>query len=63
MLIIEIELLIALVLVLIAITRRTAITQWLANRRYQTGLKRARRRRAELLFVRFENTDMFLGTT
>ena len=42
MLIIEIELLIALVLVLIAITRRTAITQWLANRRYQTGLKRAR---------------------
>ena len=43
MLIIEIELLIALVLVLIAITRRTAITQWLANRRYQTGLKRARK--------------------
>ncbi len=43
MLIIEIELLIALVLVLIAITRRTAITQWLANRRYQIGLKRARR--------------------
>ena len=42
MLIIEIELLIALILVLIAITRRTAITQWLANRRYQTGLKRAR---------------------
>ena len=42
MLIIEIELLIALVLVLIAITRRTAITQWLANRRYQIGLKRAR---------------------
>ena len=42
MLIIEIELLIALVIVLIAITRRTAITQWLANRRYQTGLKRAR---------------------
>ncbi|KZR87813.1 hypothetical protein MITS9509_00610 [Synechococcus sp. MIT S9509] len=43
MLIIEIELLIALVLVLIAITRRTAITQWLANRRYQIGLKRARK--------------------
>ena len=43
MLIIEIELLIALVLVLIAITRRTAITQWLANRRYQVGLKRARK--------------------
>ena len=43
MLIIEIELLIALVLVLIAITRRTAITQWLANRRYQNGLKRARK--------------------
>ena len=42
MLIIEIELLIALVLVLIAITRRTAITQWLANRRYQIGLKKAR---------------------
>ena len=42
MLIIEIELLIALVLVLIAITRRTAITQWFANRRYQIGLKRAR---------------------
>ena len=42
MLIIEIELLIALVLVLIAITRRTAITQWLANRRYQIGLIRAR---------------------
>ena len=43
MLIIEIELLIALILVLVAITRRTAITQWLANRRYQTGLKRARK--------------------
>jgi len=43
MLIVEIELLIALVIVLIAITRRTAITQWLANRRYQNGLKRARK--------------------
>lgn len=42
MLIIEIELLIALVFVLIAITRRAAITQWFANRRYQQGFRDAR---------------------
>ena len=42
MLLLEIEILIVLVLALIALIRRAAITQWFAKRRYEQGAKKAR---------------------
>ena len=42
MLFLEIEILIVLIIVLIALIRRAAITQWFAKRRYEQGAKKAR---------------------